>query len=214
MTSYWDRVLFFQAPWSCFFVFTTKEHQLSQPFEKLLPGIILYPLPRPFENNWQSVPCVINLINHVNWNTMKFMYTVDAIPVVEKEFSLHLMVNRLIVSTMPMASRQQCVIANEIQPGFIFEANERKLFAVTGDLLDAVIDRTRDCTIAISAKQIGHVTLLHLKVDSRLYNRSFANRLSVIQETALKSGISVSVTSFRNNITTLAIGFMNYNTVN
>lgn len=145
---------------------------------------------------------------------MKFMYTVDAIPVVERQLSLHLMINRLIMGTMPRASQQQCFIINEIQPGFCVEADEEKLVAVTGGLLHAVLEHCKNCHIAISAKQIGHVILVHVKVDNRLYSRSFANKLLALQEIALKAGSSVSVTSFRNNITTLAIGFMNHNITN
>lgn len=145
---------------------------------------------------------------------MKFMYTVDAIPVLEQDFSLHLMINRLIISTMPLASRNQCIISNEIQPGFFVEADEKKLLAVTGNLLNAVIEHSKNCSLSISAKQVGHVILLHVKIDSRLYSRPFADKLAHIQEMAMKAGASVSVTSFRNNITTLAIGFMNHNTVN
>ena len=145
---------------------------------------------------------------------MKFMYTVDAIPVIENEFSLHLMINRLIISTMSLASRQQCIIVNEVQPGFFVEAHEKKLLAVTGNLLNAVIEHSKNCSLAISAKQVGHVILLHMKVDSRLYSRPFADKLAGIRQMALQTGASVSVTSFRNNITTLAIGFMNHNIVN
>lgn len=145
---------------------------------------------------------------------MRFMYTVDAIPVLDQDFSLHLMINRLIINTMPLASRQQCIISNEIQPGFFVEADEKKLLTVTGNLLNAVIAHSTNCSLAISAKQIGHVILLHVKVNSRLYSRPFAEKLAGVQEMALKAGASVSVTSFRNNLTTLAIGFMSHNTVN
>ncbi len=145
---------------------------------------------------------------------MRFMYTVDVAPVIERELSLHLMVNRLIISTIPLASRQQCVIVNEIKPGFIVEADEKKLLMITGGLLNAVLEHCTNCSITISAKQVGHVILLHVKVNSRLYSRSFAGKLSAIQEMALKACASVSVTSYRNNITTLAIGIMNHNTVN
>ncbi|MBN8673280.1 MAG: HAMP domain-containing histidine kinase [Chitinophagales bacterium] len=145
---------------------------------------------------------------------MRFMYTVDAIPVLEQDFPLHLMINRLIISTMPLASRQQCIIVNEVKPGFCVEADEKKLLAVTGHLLNAVIAHSKNCSLAVSAKKIGHVILLHVKVNNRLYSRPFAEKLAGIQEMALKAGASVSVTSFRNNITTLAIGFMNHNSTN
>lgn len=146
--------------------------------------------------------------------TMKFMYTVDAIPVVERQLSLHLMINRLIISTMPLASRKQCVIVNEVRPGFCVEADEKKLIVVTGNLLNTVIEYSKNSSITIAAKQIGQVILVHVKVDNRLYSRPFADKLAGIQEMALKAGASVSVTSFRNNITTLAIGFMNHNITN
>jgi hypothetical protein len=127
----------------------------------------------------------------------------------QSQVALHLMVTRLSVNSMPAAMRCRSIIVNDIPEGLRINTDEQKLAAVLGSLLHTVISHANDSYIRISAKQYHNVTLLHIKENSRLNSPSFAQRLCEVQEIAEKIGGSVSVTSYRNEITTIALSVVN-----
>lgn len=127
----------------------------------------------------------------------------------QSTIALHLMINQLSVSSMPVAIRRRNVIVNDVPSDLVIKSDEQKLAAVLGNLLNTVIGHANDSYIRITAKLYGGVTLLHIKENSRLNSPAFANSLVEIQELAEKIGGSVSVTSYRNDITTIALSITN-----
>jgi hypothetical protein len=127
----------------------------------------------------------------------------------QSQVALHLMINQLSVSTLPTAMRRQSIIVNDIPQSMYVNTDAHKLAAVLGTLLNTVITHTSNTYIHISAKNYGDVMLLHIKENSRLNSPSFAGKLAEIQEMAEHIGGNVSVTSYRNEITTVAFSFVN-----
>ena len=127
----------------------------------------------------------------------------------QSEVALHLMVNHLTVKTLPNAIRKGSVLINEIAREIYVKTDAGELSLVLGNLLQTIIQHTRDSKIRISAKTYGNVMLLHIKEDSKLNSPAFASSLVDVQRLADKIGGCVSVTSYRNKVTTVACGFLN-----
>lgn len=123
----------------------------------------------------------------------------------QSQVALHLMINQLSVSTLPTALRHRSIIVNDIPVGLKVNTDAHKLAAVLGSLLHTVIAHTNDSYIRFSAKQYHNVTLVHIKENSRLNSPAFASRLCEIQTMAEAIGGSVGVTSYRNEVTTIAL---------
>ena len=126
----------------------------------------------------------------------------------QSQVALHLMVNQLSISTMPSAVRRQNVVVNDVPSTLYFHGNEQKLAAVLGSLLTTIIGHSQNSQLRISAKSYGNVIVLHLRENSRLNSPSFATSLVRVQELADRIGGSVSVTSYRNKVTTVAFSFL------
>jgi hypothetical protein len=126
----------------------------------------------------------------------------------QSQVALHLMINQISVGTMPTAMRKRSILVNDIPLGLKVNADAHKLAAVIGTLLHTVICHTNDSYIRISAKRFHNVTLLHIKENSRLNSPAFASRLCEIQTMAEAIGGSVGVTSYRNEVTTIALSMV------
>jgi hypothetical protein len=140
---------------------------------------------------------------------MKNSYTADPKPTTQSQVALHLMVNQLSVSAMPSAIRRENVVVNDIPAALYVHADAHKLAAVIGSLLNTVIGHSNNSYIRVTAKTYGDVTLVHIKDNGRLNSPAFAGSLVAIQDLAERIGGSVSVTSYRNDVTTVALTFMN-----
>ncbi len=127
----------------------------------------------------------------------------------QSQVALHVMISQLSVSTMPAAIERRNVVVNDIPQKMLVNIDAHKLAAVLGSLLQTVNTHTNNSYIRISAKHYGNVTLLHIKENSRLNSPAFAGSLVAIQEMAERIGGNVSVTSYRNEVTTVAFSFVN-----
>jgi hypothetical protein len=127
----------------------------------------------------------------------------------QSQVALHLMINQLSVSTLPTAIRRENVVVNDIPAAMYVHTDAHKLAAVIGGLLNTVIGHSSNSYIRVSAKSYGHVMLVHIKDNGRLNSPGFAGSLADIQKLAERIGGSVSVTSYRNDVTTVALSFVN-----
>jgi signal transduction histidine kinase len=127
----------------------------------------------------------------------------------QSQVALHLMVDRLTVKTLPIAVRKGNILINEIAREIYVKTDAGELSIVLGNLLETIVQHTCDSRIRISAKTYGNVMLLHIKEDSRLNSPAFASSLVDVQRLADKIGGCVSVTSYRNMVTTVALSFLN-----
>ena len=140
---------------------------------------------------------------------MKTVYTPTLTKTPQSRTNLHCMINQLTVSTMPSATRHRSTLVNEIPVELQVNTDQHKLAAVLGSLLDTVIGHTNDSCIRISAKKYGDVMLVHIKENTHLNGHAFSSRLEQSQKLAEKIRGNVTVTSFRNDITTIALSFIN-----
>ncbi|HEX7902780.1 MAG TPA: hypothetical protein VF487_02795 [Chitinophagaceae bacterium] len=140
---------------------------------------------------------------------MKSVYTPTLPTVPKNSTSLHGMINLLSVSNMPSAIRHRSILINEIPSEILVNADEQKLAAVLGMLLHTVIDHTNDSCIRISAKAYGNVMLVHIKENIHPYGQTFNCKIKEAQKLAEKIGGNVTVTSYRNDVTTVVLSFMN-----
>jgi hypothetical protein len=143
-----------------------------------------------------------------NKNVMKNPYIQANKPSALSQVPLQLMISQLSVSTMPMALRRKNVVVNDIPAALYVHADAHKLAAVIGSLLNTVIGHSSNSYIRVSAKSHGNVTLLYIKDNSRLNSPAFAGSLVEIQELAARIGGSISVTSYRNDETTVALSLL------
>ena len=125
------------------------------------------------------------------------------------QIGLHLLVNQLSISTLPEATRKKSCVINEIPGELMIHTDSSKLAAVLGQLIITMISHSHEASIRISAKKYGNVVLLHLKENCRLNSPAFATSLVAIQHLADRIGGNVSVTSYRNEVTTVALSFIN-----
>ncbi|MEI9943544.1 MAG: hypothetical protein WDN26_04925 [Chitinophagaceae bacterium] len=128
---------------------------------------------------------------------------------IQSTITLHELVEQLTVNKLPAAIHRQNIIMNNVHPALEIFADEQQVAMVLGNLLNTIISYTSNSCIRISAKTFGNVTILHLREHSRLNNPQFISSLSDIQEMAEEIGGSVNVTSYRNEMTTVAMSFMN-----
>jgi nitrate/nitrite-specific signal transduction histidine kinase len=151
----------------------------------------------------------MTLIYHSNQNVMTNSYTQASKASTQSQVALHLMINQLSVSTLPTAIRRENVVVNDIPAALYVHTDAHKLAAVIGSLLNTVIGHSKNSYIRVSAKSYGDVTLVHIKDNGRLNSPAFAGSLIEIQQLAERIGGSVSVTSYRNDVTTVALSFVN-----
>jgi hypothetical protein len=121
--------------------------------------------------------------------------------------NLYAMVSQLSTTSLPLDHER--TIVNDIPGSLKISANQHKVALVISRLLAKVADHAAGSDINVSAKTYGNVTLLHFKNKSRLNSPEFANSLVNIQELAEELNGNVCVTSYRNDITTVAFSFMN-----
>jgi hypothetical protein len=126
----------------------------------------------------------------------------------QSQVALHQMVNQLSISSMPTATRNQSFIINDIRAELFVGADQQKLAAVIGSLLNAMVSHTRNCAIHISAKPFSNVMLLHLKGQAKISSPAFIGSLNKIQQLAEYIGGTVGITSYRNQVTTVALSFV------
>jgi hypothetical protein len=130
-------------------------------------------------------------------------------PSTQSQIALHLMINQLSVSAIPGTISQHHMIVNEIPEKLYVNADMHELAAVIGSLMNTMISHVCNNPIYVSAKNYGNVMLLHLRSNDRLNNPAFTNSLAKMNQLAENLGGTVAITSSRNEVTTVALSFIN-----
>ncbi len=123
--------------------------------------------------------------------------------------ALHLVINELSEAILPVALHRSNTLVNEVSPSLLVRTNLDKLTAVLSNLLETVISNSQDSLIRFSAKIYDDVLLLHIKKNCRQFNDEFVNCLGPVQRLAEELYGSVCITSHRNDVTTVALSFIN-----
>lgn len=136
------------------------------------------------------------------------MKTLQSEPTTQSDVALCLMVNQLSVTTLPSAMRRQSIIINDVPAEFTIKADQHKLAAVLGGLLQAVISHTTNSSIRIYARHYENVLQLRVKGNNRMSGAAFSSKLGKVQQLAQKIGSNVCVVNGPDKTTMLALSFM------
>lgn len=88
-------------------------------------------------------------------------------------------------------------------------ATQSDIASLIDKLWDTMLENNSNSNIKLSVKSYGNITLLHFKTKSELNNPAFIASLQDLQPLANKAGATVELTSYRNNISTVALSYIN-----
>jgi hypothetical protein len=117
-------------------------------------------------------------------------------------------VDGLIKTLMPMATRNNSQIVNEVSPQLCVNVDENAVTPVISGLLQSVINNARESCIRVTAKEMyGKMVVVSVK-DSNSYNTyGVACSLQDIVPLAQKIGGNLDISNERQKITTIAFRF-------
>jgi hypothetical protein len=124
--------------------------------------------------------------------------------------ALHLMVRQLSVNTQETAIKNRNRIYNEINTQLNVNADGKLMSAFFDTVLQTLNNLARDTVFRISAKTYPSVTIVHIKGNTEYNHPAFYANITKLRHLAEKIGIAFEVTSFRNNISTVALSFLNF----
>lgn len=123
--------------------------------------------------------------------------------------ALHEMVSALMKSELPMAVRRKSFFVNDVPSEFYLSIDQQILALVIRGLLHTVVSHTANSCIRISANSYGPIVLMHVK-DSNSFNyHGIYEDLLPVQQIAGRMGGFVSITSKREDVTTITFSFPN-----
>jgi hypothetical protein len=122
---------------------------------------------------------------------------------------LRLLVNRLIISSLPVTIRNKSFIVNDVPAEFCIVGNASMVCSVIGALLKTVKSCSKNSCIRISAKNYDNVILLHIRDNNSLDSFALANGLKHMQPLVEKTVGYVSSTNRIEKIMTIAYSFSN-----
>jgi hypothetical protein len=123
--------------------------------------------------------------------------------------ALHQMVSILMASELPTAVRRKSFFVNDVPPECYISTDQQILATVIRGLLHTVVTHTTNSCIRITANCYGPIVLMHVK-DSNSFNyNGIYEDLQPVQQIAGKMGGFVSITSKREDVTTITFSFPN-----
>ena len=125
----------------------------------------------------------------------------------QSQVALHLMIDHLAQAVRKKTIHTQ--IVNAISPDLSVNTGTQAIAAVIETVMTAALPDIYKGLVRISAKKYSNVVLLHFKGPSALEYPAAVNCLSPFQELVKKLTGHLSVTSRRNDITTVALTFIN-----
>lgn len=117
-------------------------------------------------------------------------------------------IDRLVTTFLPLATRNNSLIINDVSPKLCVSIDENAVAPVIRGLLQSVINNARESCIRISAKEMyGKMVVVSVK-DSNSYNTyGVACSLQDVVPLAEKMGGNLDITSEKQKITTIAFRF-------
>jgi len=123
--------------------------------------------------------------------------------------ALHQMVSALVAGELPMAVRRRSFFVNDVPSEFYVSVDTHILASVIRELLHTIVSHTANSCIRISANSYGPIILMQVK-DSNSFNyHGIYEDLQPVQQIAGRVGGYVSITSKREDMTTITFSFPN-----
>jgi hypothetical protein len=121
---------------------------------------------------------------------------------------LQSMVERLVKTLLPVATRNNSFIVNDVSPKLCVGMDENAVMPVISGLLQSVINNARESCIRITAKEVyGKMVVVSVK-DNNSYNTyGVACSLQDVVPLAQRIGGQLDISSEKQNVTTVAFKF-------
>jgi hypothetical protein len=116
-------------------------------------------------------------------------------------------VDRLINTLLPKASRNTSFFVNDIPDHLQLKKESPVITSVLGGLLSTIVSNAKDSCIWLSAKLYGNVVLVHVKNANGFNPHAIQDQLDQLQTLAEKNRGTIGFTCHRNTITSLTFGF-------
>jgi hypothetical protein len=122
---------------------------------------------------------------------------------------LQLVVNDLVKIYIPFATCKKSHIINDIDHRLTFSAENKHVIEVLDEILETVVQNSKNGEIHISADKFRDVTIV--KIEERNNNNGYALSYSIgaIQPSAFIVGGHIDISGSQNRITTISFCFPN-----
>jgi hypothetical protein len=137
------------------------------------------------------------------------IHSIEKKVLTQSKIALHQMVNQLTIRSLPETIKNDNVIHNHVPAEIRVGTDAHKLAAVIDCLLRTVVNHTRNTALTVSIKSFSNVILLYVKGNTTFDHPELEKKLVAVHQLAESIGGTVGITSFRNNISTIALSFIN-----
>lgn len=93
-------------------------------------------------------------------------------------------------------------------------ATQSDIAVLISKVVDSMEANNSNSSIRLSSKTYSNITLLHFKTNSPLNHPAFISSLENLQPMANLLGATVELTSYRNNISTVALSYISEGCLN
>lgn len=114
--------------------------------------------------------------------------------------NLHHMVNRLAISSLPMAIRNRSFIVNDVPDELFVSTDSNVLASVLSGLIQSLIIYTTNGCVRVSANRQDDTILIQVKDNGQCDKMSVEKRIAQVRPLAEKLGGALSVTDNGTNV--------------
>jgi hypothetical protein len=122
---------------------------------------------------------------------------------------MHQLVDQLVINLLPISTRQNSFIINDVSHSSTVIADEQLLSTVLGQLLHNTVKSTQNNCIRISTRSLGSLTQVHIHNTDLQFKESVMYNMQQLEDMADLFGGCISFTSNNVTGTTLAFTFRN-----
>jgi hypothetical protein len=127
----------------------------------------------------------------------------------EKGLSLQLLVNQLLVNSMPTAFHSRTLVINEVSRNVELSKDRAGIAPVIRELLSTVILNARNGEIHISADRFKDITTLYVQERNNYNGYALGYSVRTLEQEAAVHGASITINGEQQRVVTVAISFPN-----
>jgi hypothetical protein len=127
----------------------------------------------------------------------------------DKGLSLQLLVNQLLVNSMPTAFHSKTLVINEVSRAMELSKDRAAIAPVIRDLLSTVIVNARNGQIHISADRFRDITTLYVQERNNYNGYALAYSVRTLEQEAAVYGANISISGEQQRVVTVSISFPN-----
>jgi signal transduction histidine kinase len=121
--------------------------------------------------------------------------------------SLKKLVSQILTHFQPAAVRHRSFLLNEIPDNFLVNADENILTSVIGSLFSAVINKSKNACIRVSAKTYNNIVVVNVRDSNNSITIRIPKELEEAQPLAEQLGGCITLNHQWNDVTTVAFSF-------